>query len=108
MGKINETLTLTDAFSAPMRQIEGLISRTSQSAFMLDRNLTRAMGKSAGATIGAIRGLSEQTGQTNQLLAEIVQKQKRTKDETEGTKRAAAGWFSTIKQISAELGARCV
>ena len=37
MGKINETLTLTDAFSAPMRQIEGLISRTSQSAFMLDR-----------------------------------------------------------------------
>ena len=101
MGKINETLTLTDAFSAPMRQIEGLISRTSQSAFMLDRNLTRAMGKSAGATIGAIRGLSEQTGQTNQLLAEIVQKQKRTKDETEGTKRAAAGWFSTIKQISA-------
>lgn len=105
MGKINETLTLTDAFSAPMRQIEGLISRTSQSAFMLDRNLTRAMGKSAGATIGAIRGLSEQTGQTNQLLAEIVQKQKRTKDETEGTKRAAAGWFSTIKQISAALGA---
>ena len=63
------------------------------------------MGKSAGATIGAIRGLSEQTGQTNQLLAEIVQKQKRTKDETEGTKRAAAGWFSTIKQISAALGA---
>lgn len=105
MGKINETLTLTDAFSAPMRQIEGLISRTSQSAFMLDRNLTRAMGKSAGATIGAIRGLSEQTGRTNQLLAEIVQKQKRTKDETEGTKRAAAGWFSTIKQISAALGA---
>lgn len=105
MGKINETLTLTDAFSAPMRQIEDLISVTAYSAEMLDKNLSRVMEKSAGETIGAIRGLYEQTQQTNWQLAEIVQKQSRVTEETEKTQRAASGWFSTIKKISAALGA---
>ena len=61
MGKINETLTLTDAFSAPMRQIEDLISVTAYSAEMLDKNLSRVMEKSAGETIGAILQLRSQS-----------------------------------------------
>ena len=148
MGVINETLRLTDGFSASFRMFEQMgnraisvtasldnsvtdllnqnsattvnaigqvgseVSRTNQilvqasnSAAVLNRNLTRAMGRSAGATIGALRVISGQTQDTNRLLQEIIQNQRRVKEETEGTSKAASGWLSKIRTVAAAIGA---
>ena len=72
MGKINETLTLTDGFSASFRTFIDLGNQAAQTANMLDKNLTHAMGKSAGAIIGNMRQLGSQLQLQNQELIEAI------------------------------------
>ena len=83
IGVINETLRLTDGFSASFRTFNDLGNQASQTAFNLDKNLTRAMGKSAGEIIGSVRQLGDQMEQINQTLLQIINNQKRQKNETE-------------------------
>lgn len=105
IGVINETLRLTDGFSASFRTFIDLGNKAVQSTYMLDQNLSRAMGKSAGATIGAIRQLGNQLEQQNQTLLEIVNNQKRQTEETEKTNNSSKKWLSTIRGIAAATGA---
>ena len=105
MGVINETLLLTDQFSSSFNTFIDLGNRAVATTTALDKSLTHALGKSAGATIGAIRGLGDQAAQTNQLLEQIVENQQRHKEETEKTDNAAKKLLGTIKKIAAASGA---
>ena len=105
MAVINETLSLTDQFSSSFNTFLELGNRAVATTTALDKSLTHAMGRSAGATIGAIRGLGEQAAQTNQLLEQIVGKQRRHKEETEKTERASEKLLGTIQKIVVASGA---
>lgn len=105
MGVINETLLLTDQFSSSFNTFIDLGNRAVATTTALDKSLTHALGKSTGATIGAIRGLGDQAAQTNQLLEQIVKNQQRHKEETEKTDNAAKKLLGTIKKIAAASGA---
>ena len=105
MGVINETLLLTDQFSSSFNTFIDLGNRAVATTTALDKSLTHALGKSAGATIGAIRGLGDQAAQTNQLLEQIVENQQKHKEETEKTDNAAKKLLGTIKKIAAASGA---
>lgn len=104
IGVINETLRLTDGFSASFRAFNNLGNQASQTAFNLDKNLTRAMGKSAGAVIGSVRQLGGILEQQNQTLIEIVNNQKRQREETEKTNSSAKNLLSTLKSMAAAAG----
>lgn len=104
IGVINETLRLTDGFSASFRTFNNLGNQASQTAFNLDKNLTRAMGKSAGAVIGSVRQLGGILEQQNQTLIEIVNNQKRQREETEKTNSSARNLLSTLKNMAAAAG----
>lgn len=101
MGAINETLTLTDQFSASFHAFIKLGNDAVQSMSILDKNLTRAMGHSAGATIGAIRGLGDRAAQTNRLLEQIVENQNRHMEAIQSTDASAKELLSTFKDIAA-------
>lgn len=105
MGKINETLTLTDQFSASFHTFIALGNQAVQTTQMLDKNLTRAMGKSAGAVIGLIRELGGQLEKQNQDMLKIIQNQKRHQTEVERTNRSAKQLLSTFRNIVAATGA---
>lgn len=105
MGKINETLTLTDQFSASFHTFIALGNQAVQTTQMLDKNLTRAMGKSAGAVIGSIRELGGQLQKQNQDMIKIIQNQKRHQKEVERTNRSARQLLSTFRNIAAATGA---
>lgn len=105
MGKINETLTLTDQFSASFHTFIALGNQAVQTTQMLDKNLTRAMGKSAGAVIGSIRELGGQLEKQNQDMLKIIQNQKRHQTEVERTNRSAKQLLSTFRNIVAATGA---
>ena len=104
MGVINETLRLTDGFSASFRTFNDLGNQATQTAFNLDKNLTRAMGKSAGAVIGSIRQLGDQLEQQNQTLQEIINKQKQHKQEVDKTTKSANNFASAFGKIIAVSG----
>ncbi len=104
MGKINETLTLTDNFSSPMRTVDNIIKQTSASAIQLDKNLTRAMGKSAGAVIGEIRQVRSTMQQTNDILSQMIQKQQRYNEKTKETQSQWSKVFNTIKNAAIVSG----
>lgn len=104
MGVINETLRLTDGFSASFRTFNDLGNQATQTAFNLDKNLTRAMGKSAGAVIGSIRQLGDQLEQQNQTLQEIINKQKQHKQEVDKTTKSANNLASAFGEIIAVSG----
>ena len=105
MAVINETLSLTDQFSSSFNTFLELGNRAVATTTALDKSLTHAMGRSAGATIGAIRGLGEQAAQTNQFLEQIVTNQQRHKNETEKTERASEKLLGTIQKIVVASGA---
>lgn len=105
MGKINETLTLTDQFSASFHTFIALGNQAVQTTQMLDKNLTRAMGKSAGAVIGSIRELEGQLEKQNQDMLKIIQNQKQHQTEVERTNRSAKQLLSTFRNIAAATGA---
>lgn len=104
IGVINETLRLTDGFSASFRTFNQLGNQASQTAFNLDKNLTRAMGKSAGAVIGAIRQLDDQLVQNNQTLVEIINNQKRHKAEVDRTVSSTQKLTSLFSRIAIASG----
>lgn len=104
MGTINERLILTDNFSSPMKMVDKIIQQTSVSSYRLDKNLTKAMGKSAGATIGAIRGVNNTLLQTNQMLTQIIQKQQRQTEETKRTESAWKKLTNTIRNAAVITG----
>lgn len=105
MGKINETLTLTDGFSASFRTFIDLGNQAAQTANMLDKNLTHAMGKSAGAIIGNMRQLGSQLQLQNQELIEAINNQQRWKEKTDDTNRSASKLLSTLRNAVAAIGA---
>lgn len=105
MGKINETLTLTDQFSASFHTFIDLGNRAVQTTQMLDANLTKVMEKSAGDIIGSMRQLGDQLAEQNQQLIEAINNQKKWKDETENTNNSSKRLLSTIKSAAAALGA---
>ena len=104
IGVINETLRLTDGFSASFRTFNDLGNQASQTAFNLDKNLTRAMGKSAGEIIGSVRQLGDQMEQINQTLLQIINNQKRQKNETEKTNDSAKKLLRTLQHVAAVTG----
>lgn len=101
MGVINETLTLTDQFSSSFHAFIKLGDEAVKSVSTLDSNIARALGRSAGATIGAIRGLGDQAAQTNRLLEQIVENQNRHTEAIQETDALAKELLSTFKDISA-------
>ena len=104
IGVINETLRLTDGFSASFRTFNQLGNQASQTAFNLDKNLTRAMGKSAGAVIGSIRQLGNQLEQNNQTLVEIINNQKSHKAEVDRTVSSTQKLASLFSRIAIASG----
>lgn len=104
MGTINERLILTDNFSSPMKMVDKIIQQTSVSSYQLDKNLTKAMEKSAGATIGAIKGVNDTLLQTNQMLTQIIQKQQRQTEETKRTESAWKRLTNTIRNAAVITG----
>lgn len=105
MGKINETLKLTDQFSASFHMFIDLGNQAVQTTQMLDKSLTSAMGKSAGAVISSIRELGSQMEKQNQAMIEIVENQQRQRAEVERTNRSAKQLLSTFRNIAAATGA---
>ncbi len=104
MGVINETLTLTDQFSTSFHEFIRLGNEAVQSVSTLDGSLTRAMGKSAEVTISALREIGDTAQQTNRLLEQIIENQKRHTKETKKTGHEAGNLLSTFKKIAAAAG----
>lgn len=104
MGVINETLTLTDQFSASFHEFIKLGNQAVESVSTLDGNLTKAMGKSAGATISAIRSLGDQAVETNHLLEQIVENQNLHTEAVQKTNLSAGNLLSTFKKIATAAG----
>ena len=98
-------MTLTDGFSSSFRTFIDLGNQAAQSAFMLDRNLTRATGKSAEAVIASVRQLGTQLSQQNQELIEAINNQQRWKEKTDDTNRSASRLLSTLRSAATALGA---
>ena len=148
MGVINETLTLTDGFSAAFHTFEaagnsainitgsldrGLetvmnqdsaatvasvnelnnsmqmandtLAQINQSAYMLDGNLTKAMGHSAGAVIASLRQMGTQMRQDNQELMTMIANQKTYTKEIDKSSMSGQNLLRTIKQIAIATGA---
>lgn len=104
MGKINETLTLTDDFSRSFRMFIDLGNQAVQTTQMLDVNLSRATGRSAGAIIGNIRQLGSQLAQQNQELIEAINNQRQYTQEVDNSNRSAGKLLSTLRGIAAAAG----
>ena len=105
IGKINETLTLTDGFSASFRTFIDLGNQAVQTTQMLDANLTRATGRSAGAIISNMRQLGSQLAQQNQELIEAINNQRQYTQEVEKSNRSAGSLLSTLRSMAAAAGA---
>lgn len=71
---------------------------------MLERNLSRAIGRSAGAEIGAIRGVRDTMEQTNALLAQIIEKQQQHTKKTEETQSKWSKLVNTVKNAAIVTG----
>lgn len=71
---------------------------------MLDRNLTRATGRSAGAIIGNIRQLGDQLSQQNRELIEAINNQQRYTEEVNRSNRSAGNLVSTLRSAAAAIG----
>ena len=71
---------------------------------MLDRNLTRATGRSAGAIIGNIRQLGTQLSQQNQELIEAINNQQRYTNEVSKSNRQAGNLLRTVRNIAGVIG----
>ena len=71
---------------------------------MLDRNLTRATGRSAGAIIGNIRQLGTQLSQQNQELIEAINNQRRYTSEVSRSNRQAGNLLRTVRNIAGVIG----
>lgn len=104
MGKINETLTLTDDFSRSFRMFIDLGNQAVQTSQMLDENLSRAMGRSAGAVIGNLRQLGSQLAQQNQELIEAINNQRQYTREVDNSNRSAGSLLSTLRRVAAAAG----
>lgn len=105
MGVIQEELTLADGFSASFKMFNDLGKQATQNMFMLDKSITRAMGKSTGATIGAIRQLKDQTTETNRILSEMAQKQEKVTEKTKETASASGNWIFSLRRVAAAVDA---
>lgn len=82
--------------STSAKQLDATMKQASNTAILLDQNITRAVGKSAGATIASIRTLKESMDQTNEILTQIVQKQKQ---HTEETKKTQSNWSKLVSTL---------
>lgn len=71
----------------------------------MDKSLTRATGRSAGAVISSIRQLGTQLSQQNQELIEAINNQQRWKEKTDDTNRSASRLLSTLRSAATALGA---
>ena len=72
---------------------------------MLDANLTRATGRSAGAIISNMRQLGSQLAQQNQELIEAINNQRQYTQEVEKSNRSAGSLLSTLRSMAAAAGA---
>ena len=76
-----------------------------QTTQMLDANLTRATGRSAGAIISNMRQLGSQLAQQNQELIEAINNQRQYTQEVEKSNRSAGSLLSTLRSMAAAAGA---
>ena len=82
MAVINETLRLTDAFSATMRRITA----------------------STQGQVSAMRSLNGTQSSLGSQLGGVYNRQRQVTEETQRTARASGNWLSTIKNIAIALG----
>lgn len=85
-------------------QLDKTMKQASNTAVLLDQNITRAVGKSAGATIASIRTLKESMDQTNEILTQIVQKQKQHTEETQKTQSKWSILVGTLRNAAVVTG----
>lgn len=82
MAVINETLRLTDAFSATMRRITA----------------------STEGQVSAMRSLNGTQSSLGSQLGGVYNRQRQVTEETQRTARASGNWLATIKNIAIALG----
>lgn len=85
-------------------QLEKSMKQASNTAILLDQNITRAIGKSASATVASVNSLKESMEQTNSILSQIVQKQKKHTEESEKTQSKWAKILNTVKNAAVVTG----
>lgn len=105
MAVINETLRLTDQFSAAFNSFNQMGQRSIQTAERLDRNLSQLMNQSAGNIVAEIRQTNAALQSQNQILQQIIDKQERQTGETKETRSAANGLLGVVRNIAAAAGA---
>lgn len=101
MAVINETLRLTDQFSAAFNSFNQMGQRSIQTAERLDRNLSQLMNQSAGNIVTEIRQTNAALQSQNQILQQIIDKQERQTGETKETRSAANGLLGVVRNIAA-------
>ena len=69
IGQVRSEATRTNQILTQTNQI---LTQGNQEAALLNQNLTRATGRSAGAIIGSLRQLTEQMVSGNQELIEAI------------------------------------
>lgn len=105
MAVINETLRLTDQFSAAFNSFNQMGQRSIQTAERLDRNLSQLMNQSAGNIVAEIRQTNAALQSQNQILQQIIDKQERQTGETKETRSEANGLLGVVRNIAAAAGA---
>lgn len=105
MAVINETLRLTDQFSAAFNSFNQMGQKSIQTAERLDRNLSQLMNQSAGNIVAEIRQTNVALQSQNQILQQIIDKQERQTGETKETRSAANGLLGVVQNIAAAAGA---
>ncbi|RGY97270.1 tape measure protein [Clostridium sp. AM58-1XD] len=99
----NETLSLAANFSSSFQTIVNLGDQAARSIYMLDRNLSRAMGRSAGATIGSIRQLRGDVQETNRLFSQFAESQQRSSAEAQEMSRAISELAENQQRCAGEI-----
>lgn len=106
------TVTAINNVGGALQTTNQLLTQANQNSYLLNQNLSRAMGQSAGAIIASIRELGTQTQQINQLLSQmasnqrvIIENQQRHTSEVQKTDRAANQLLSTVKRLVSMVGA---
>ena len=100
MADINETLRLTDAFTATFKSFNSWGEKAVTTLGNMQAGLTEVMNVNAGATLTALREIHATLQQTNNLIGQNAQEQAEHTAETQRTENAAGRLLSVVRNLA--------
>lgn len=103
MGVINETLRLTDGFSASFRMFEQMGNRAISVTASLDNSVTDLLNQNSATTVNAIGQVGSEVSRTNQILVQASNSAAvLNKNLTRAMGRSAGATIGALRVISGQ------